>query len=177
MRYTAMLKNPKFSPKPQITISLKPILEAYLRFIFKTPADQDQITINLKKDLGKLIHSHVQSKHSFRKSPSVTNPVSIILPINETNHHGVLTGFLFVDDWGLQKIENGIEYEFRKWVERRYEIGYRKRHERKEIIEAVLRGLNVRNNYANFDSIKKIDYRNHRKEEELRFESLLESEY
>lgn len=172
-----MLKNPKYSPKPQVTISLEPILEAYLRFVFKTPANQEAITINLQKDSGKLIHSHVHSSHCYRKGPSVAHPVTIILPVNETNHHGVLTGFLFVDDWGLQKIENGIEVEFRKWVERRFETGYRKNHKQKAIIEAVLRGLNVRNNCANFDAIKQMDFRNRQKEEELRFESLLESEY
>jgi hypothetical protein len=36
--------------------------------------------------------------------------------------------------------------------------------------------LNVRNNCANFDAIKKIDYRNVRKEEELRFQELLDAE-
>lgn len=172
-----MLKSRKYSPKPQVTISLEPILEAYLRFVFNTPVDQEAITINLKKDSGKLIHSHVLSSHCFRKGPSVSNPVTIILPVNEANHHGVLTGFLWIDDWGLQKIENGIEYEYKKWIERRFEIGYRKNHKQKAIIEAILRGLNVRNNCANFDAIKQIDFRKRQKEEELRFESLLQPEY
>lgn len=167
----------KFTPKPQISVSLSPILEAYLRFVFKTPADQAAITINTKKDIGKLIHSHVHSSHKSIKSPCIPNPVTIILPTNETNNYGLLSGFLFVDAWGLQRIRNGVEYEFRKWVERRYEIGYSKRYDQKDIVEAVLRGLNVRNNCANFDAIKKIDYRNRRKEEEIRFKSLLESEY
>lgn len=167
----------RFKPKPQVTISLEPVLEAYLRFVFKTPADQEAITINLKKDIGKLIHSHVHSSHSIRKGPCVPNPVTVILPINTENDYGVLSGFLYVDEWGLQKIRNGIEYEFRKWVERRFEIGYEKRFEYKDIIEAILRGLNVRNNIANFDSIKKINYRNRRRIEEKRFSELLQSEY
>ncbi len=172
-----MIKNPKFTPKPQVTISLEPILEAFLRFVFKTPADQEAININIQKDLGKLIHSHVHSSHCFRKSPSLLNPVTVILPVNKINHHGVLTGFLWIDDWGIQKIENAVEYEYKKWIDRRFENGYRKNHKQKAIIEAILRGLNVRNNCANFDAIKKIDYRNVRKEEELRFEALLEPEY
>lgn len=171
-----MLKKPKYSPKPQVTISLSPILEAYLRFVFKTPADQESITINLKKDLGKLIHAHVKSSHCYRKGPSVANPVGITLPVNPKNDNGVLSGFLYVDEWGIQKIQNGIDYEFRKWVERRFEVGYEKRFVCKDIIEAILRGLNVRNNIANFDAIKKIDYRNRRKIEEIRFSQLLESE-
>ena len=171
-----MIKNAKYRPKPQVTINIDPIREAYCRFIFKTPENQPEITIHLKHDLGMLIHSHVRSSHCFRKSPSLINPVTIILPTNPVNQNGILSGFLFVDSWGLQKIENAIEYDFRKWVERRYEIGYRKRFDRKDIIEAILRGLNVRNNVANFDAIKKIDYRNHRKNEEIRFAELLLSD-
>lgn len=171
-----MLKKSKFAPRPQVTISLDPILEAYCRFKFNTSPDQKEIHINLKSDIGKLIHAHVQSSHFARKGPFIINPVTIILPINPQNQNGVLSGFLFIDNWGIQKIENGIEYEFRKWVERRYEIGYGKRWDRKDIIEAILRGLNVRNNVANFDAIKKIDYRNHRKNEEIRFAELLLSD-
>lgn len=186
-----MLKKPKFTPKPQVTISLEPILEAFLRFIFKTPADQEAITINLTKDLGKLIHSHVHSSHCFRKGPSIVNPVTIILPVNPQNQHGVLTGFLYVDNWGLIKIENGIDYEFSRWVKERFERGYlvafengeefknsyRRKQIDKAIIEAILRALNVRNNSINFERIKKIVYRNLRKEQEIRFESLLNIEY
>jgi hypothetical protein len=174
----SMIKSSKkFKPKPQVTISLEPIMEAYLRFVFQTPANQPEITINLKKDLGKLIHSHVHSSHCIRKGPCIINPVTVILPLNSENDYGVLSGFLYLDEWGLQKIKNGIEYEFRKWVERRFEIGYEKRFEYKDIIEAILRGLNVRNNIANFDTIKKIDYRNRKKIGELRFLELLNAEY
>jgi hypothetical protein len=167
----------KFTPKPQVTISLEPILEAYLRFVFQTPAESAEITINIKKDIGKLIHSHVHSGHCSRKGPSVEKPVTVILPVNTQNDYGVLSGFLYINEWGMQKIKNGIEYEFRKWVERRFEIGYEKRFDYKDIIEAILRGLNVRNNIANFDTIKKIDYRNRKKIEELRFLQLLNAEY
>lgn len=171
-----MLKKTKFRPRPQVTISLEPILEAYCRFKLNTPPDQKEIAINLKSDIGLLIHAHVQSSHFARKGPLIINPVTIILPTNPQNQNGVLSGFLFIDNWGLQKIENGIKYDFRKWVERRYETGYKKRWDRKDIIEAILRGLNVRNNVANFDAIKKIDYRNHRKTEEIRFAELLLSD-
>lgn len=182
-----ILKNKKYYPKPQITISIEPILEAYLRFVFNTPADQKTITINLKKDLGKLIHSHVHSSHCLRKSPSIVNPVNIILPVNESNQHGVLSGFLYVDVWGLKKIENGIDYEFSRWLKERFERGYRIAFENgeefknsyrrkqidKAIIEAILRALDIRHNSINFERIKKIVYRNYRKEQEIRFEKLL----
>ena len=163
--------------KPQITISLSPLLEAYCRFVFNTPSDQKEIIINRKHDVGLLIHANVSEKEFPVKGPFLDHPVTFILPVNKTNHHGIQSSFLTVTDWGLQKIQDGIEYEFRKWVERRYEVGYFKRYEQKDIIDAILRGLNVRNNTANFDAIKKIDYRNRRRIEEKRFQILLSFDF
>jgi len=172
-----MIKNEKLRPKPQVTISLEPRLEAFCRLIFKTSTDQAEIKINLNHDIGLLIHSHIKSNHCYRKGPSVTNPVVIVLPINPINTFSINSGFLYVDNWGLQKIENGIKYEFIKWIKRRFEIGYEKNKTRKQIIEAILRGLNLRNNTTNFDAISKHDYRNKRKCEELSFQELLMDDY
>lgn len=168
-----MKKDKSFIIRPKVTISLNPILEAYCRYVFSTPPEQKEIAITRNKDIGKLIHAHTLSAKYPIKGPSIQHPVSFILPVNPDSQIGVLSRFLYVDRWGLQQIQDGIEYEFRKWVERRYEIGYFKMYEQRRIIEAILRGLNVRNNAANFDAIKKIDYRNRRKVEEVTFESLL----
>lgn len=168
-----MNTQPENPQKPKVTISLSPLLEAYCRFIFKTPANQKEIAITRKKDIGKLVHAHLLSKKHAIKGAFITNPVTLILSVNPVNQNGILSGFLYVDQWGLQQIQDGVEYEFRKWVERRYEIGYFKNYGQTKIIDAILRGLNVRNNAANFDAIKKIDYRNRRKIEEIRFEHLL----
>ena len=165
------------STKPQITVSLNPVLEAYCRFVFNTPADQKEICINRSKDLGKLIHSHTLSKNYAIKGPFIKQPVVFILPVNPMNQRGIESKWLYVDRWHMQQIQDGIEYEFRKWVERRYEIGYFRCYSPDQIIKAILRGLNVRNNAANYDMIKKIDYRNRRKEEEVRFGSLLSFDY
>jgi len=167
-------KNVNLENKPIVTISLNPILEAFCRFIFKTPTESNEIAINLKEDIGLLIHSHILSTNCRPKRPSISNAVDIILPITLQNQYGLKSGFLYVSNWGLQKIENGVEYEFNKWVKRRFEIGYEKNRERTAIIEAILRGLNVRNNVVNFDAIKKNDYRNRRKTEEITFKELLE---
>lgn len=172
-----MKKENNLITRPKVTISLNPILEAYCRFVFSTSPDQKEIAINRKKDIGKLIHAHTLSARYAIKGPSIADPVTFILPVNPDNQNGVLSGFLYVDRWGLQQIQDGIEYEFRKWVERRYEVGYFKMFEQRKIIEAILRGLNVRNNAANFDAIKKIDYRNRRKAEEVTFANLLAIEY
>ena len=163
-----------FTTKPKITINLDPVLEAYCRYVFKTPAAQKEIIVTRHHDIGKLIHSNVISSDLPPHRPFKKNPVVFILPINQRNQHALKFHFLNVSNWGEQKIKDGIEYEFKSWVRQRFEIGYNeKKWDRKAIIEAILRGLNIRNNAANFDAIKKIDYRNRRKIEEVMFHELL----
>jgi len=164
------------STKPQITISLSPLLEGYCRFIFNTPTKQKEIIVSRSHDIGMLIHSNIISSDIPVRRPFIANPVTLILPTNKVNHHAIRFHFLKVSKWGEQKIQDGIEFEYRKWVERRFELGYQKKFSQKEIIDAILRALNVRNNAANFDAIKKIDYRNRRKIEEKRFAMLLYTE-
>lgn len=171
-----MLKNVNLATKPQITISLDPVLEAFCRYIFKTAINQKQIIVCRNHDIGKLIHSNVITSDLPVRRPFDINPVTFILPVNKVNHHAIKFHFLAVSNWGEQKIQDGIEYEFRRWVDKKFENGYRKKFSQKEIVDAILRGLNVRNNSANFDAIKKIDYRNGRKQEEKRFETLLLAE-
>lgn len=171
-----MLKNINLQTKPQISISLDPVLEAFCRYIFKTPSDQKQVIVCRNLDIGKLIHSNVITSELPVRRPFDINPVTFILPVNRVNHYIIKFHFLTVSPWGEQKIQDGIEYEFRRWVDNKFYKGYKKRYTQKQIVDAILRGLNVRNNAANFDAIKKIDYRNGRKEEEKRFETLLLTE-
>lgn len=171
-----MIKNLNLQTKPQITISLDPVLEAFCRYIFKTPTTQKQIIVSRSQDLGKLIHSNVITSDLPVRRPFDINPVTFILPVNKVNHHAIRFHFLTVSNWGEQKIQDGIEYEFSRWVDKKFERGYKKKYTQKEIVDAILRGLNVRNNSVNFDAIKKKDYRTGRKEEEKRFETLLLTE-
>jgi hypothetical protein len=164
------------STKPQITISLSPLLEAYCRFIFKTAPEQKEIIVSRNHDIGKLIHSNVITSDMPVRRPLFDHPVTFILPVNKVNHHGISFHFLKVSNWGEQKIIDGIDYEYRKWVERCFETGYQKKWDQKEIIDAILRGLNIRNNVANFDAMKKFDYRNRKKNDEKRFIELLSTE-
>ena len=75
-------------------------------------------------------------------------------------------GFSVIIDEFLQSKTNHRTDKYGGSLENRYRF-------LKEIVEAVLRGLNLRNNAVNFEAIKKIDYRNRRKIEEKRFEELL----
>lgn len=162
-----------FSTKPQVTIQLDPVLEAFCRFVFQTPPKQKEIVVSRFHDIGKLIHSNILVRDLPVRRPFIDHPVTFILPVNKTNHHALGNHFLHCSKWGEQKIADGIEWEFKAWVRRRFEIGYEQKLEQKEIVEAVLRGLNLRENVVNFDTIKKIDYRNRRRIEEKRFNNLL----
>ena len=175
--YKPMIKpSPKidFDTKPKITLQLDPVLDAYCRFVFQTPPEQKEIVVSRHHDIGKLIHSNVITRDLPIKESFSAEATVFILPVTKINHHAMKCHFLYVSNWGEQKIKDGIEYEFKAWVRQRFEIGYNvKRWDRKTIIDTILRGLNLRNNAANFDTIKKIDYRNRRKIEEMRFQELL----
>lgn len=170
------MKNVDLSTKPQITIDLEPILESFCRYIFYVPPAQKEIIVSRNHDIGKLIHSNIITNDLPVKRPCLTHPVTFILPVNKVNHKSIRFHFLSVSNWGEQKIQDGIKYEYRAWVKRKFERGYEMEMSQEKIIEAILRGLNVRNNAANFDAVKKIDYRNRRKAEEKRFELLLISD-
>jgi len=162
-----------FSTKPKVTVHLDPVHEAYCRYIFSTPPKQKEIVVSRLHDIGKLIHSNVLARDLPIHRPFIDNAVTFILPVNPKNQHAILRHFLHCSKWGEQKIADGIEFEFKSWVRRRFELGYEQKLDQKEIVEAILRGLNLRTNAANFDTIKKIDYRNRRRVEEKRFKSLL----
>jgi hypothetical protein len=157
--------------KPKITFSLDPLLIAFCRYVFKTPPNQRYIILRRSEDIGKLVYSHIQTGDFAIERPLIEHPVTFILP-NPDNHDWIRYRHLFVPKWVEQKFADGIEYEFKTWVKEKFHYGYAQGMEQKIIIDAILRGLNVRNNVANFDSIKKIDYRNRRKIEELRFKKL-----
>ncbi len=164
-----------YDTKPKITFSLDPILQAYCRYIFNTPAYAKYIILSRKQDLGKLINSVILTCDIPPKRPFISNPVTFILPVTNANQYILRYRFLYLPRWAEEKIQDNIDYEFRVWVKARFEKGYEEKYEQKEIVEAILRGLNMRNNAANFDAIKKIDYRNRRKKEEKRFSKLCEA--
>jgi hypothetical protein len=164
-----------FETKPQIIIDIHPIPEAFCRYVFGTPSHQKEIIVSRYHDIGKLIHSHVIARDLPVRKRFTENPVTFILPVNHKNQHALNHHFLDVSNWGEQKICDGIEFYFRSWVRHRFEIGYNiKNMDRKEIIEAILRGLSIRNNTTNFDMIKKIDYRNRRLIDNIKFKQLLD---
>ena len=159
--------------RPSITISLSPLLQSYCRFVFNSDPNEKEIRLRRNHDIAKLIHSNVIAWDRSMVRPFNADSITFILALDNINETALRYHFLHVSRWGEQKITEGIEYEFRHWIKNCFDRGYEKGYQQKVIIEAILRGLNDRNNSANFDMIKKIDYRYRRKVEETRFNELL----
>lgn len=162
------------SNSPSINITLNPILEAYCRWIFEADS-KGPIKINRKHEIGQHIFANVLPGDKSVSRPRQNNQVTFILPLTEISKDYLRSNFLKVDAWAEERIRDFINSNFRAWIRARFELGYSKRLDQKLIIEAILRGLNLRNNSDNFDMIKKIDYRNRRRKEEIRFEALLKN--
>lgn len=163
------------SSKPYVSMDLPLYLNAFCRFIFNTPPEDDAIEVNRLHDIGKLIHSNIQACE-FPVKKYEEGSTIFILPINQENAYPMNSNFLTLTTWGRQKIKDGLEYEYRKWIARRFEMGYERGYAQKDIVYAILRALNLRDNAVNFDGIKKIDYRNRRKMSEIRFFELLKDD-
>ncbi len=165
--------NINYSTKPQVTIHLSPVLEAFLRLRFKTPVKQNEIVINRSLREGQAIYSKVYPIEFPEKKPFRENPVTIVLPLTKNNQSVLKYRFYHVSRMGEEQIHDDLEVLMDKWLFKIFQRGYRRKRTQEEIVTGILRGLNLRKNVANFDAIKKFDYRNRRKSEEDTFRELL----
>lgn len=162
-----------YDTKPKIIIDLDPVLEAYCRAVFKTPRKQEEIVINRKKREGQAIYSKVYPAEFPVRRPFCKNPVTFILPLTKNNQHVLKYRFYTVSKMSEEQIHDDLSVLMDKWLFKFFKRGYLKKYSQDEIINAILRGLNLRKNAVNFDAIKKFDYRERRKTEENTFDELL----
>jgi hypothetical protein len=165
--------NVDLSTKPQVTINLDPVLEAYLRAVFKTPRHQKEIILNRGRREGQAIYSKILPVEFPKKRPFCENPVIFILPLTKSNHYTLGYRFYTVTKMGEEQIADDLRVLMDKWLFRFFQRGYLKKFTQDEIVNAVLRGLNLRKNAVNYDAIKKFDYRERRRIEEKTFDELL----
>ena len=165
--------NIDFDTKPKIIINLDPVLEAYCRAIFKTPKNQKEIIINRGRREGQAIYSKIYPSEFPVKRPFCKNPVTIILPVTKKNQNRLPFKFYKVSRMGEEQINDDLNVLMDKWLFRFFQRGYRKKFTQDEIVNAILRGLNLRKNAVNYDAIKKFDYRERRRMEEKTFDELL----
>lgn len=165
--------NIDLSTKPQVVFNLDPLMTAFIRFQFKTPAEQKEIIIKRNKREGQVIYSKIYPIEYPEHRPFREHPVTCILPFTKNNQSVLKYRFYTISKMGEEQIQDELESLFHIWVFRFFHFGYKRKHSQCEIIAAILRGLNMRNNAANFDSVKKFDYRTKVREEEDRFKLLL----
>jgi hypothetical protein len=145
--------------KPSITIDLKKHLHDFLLHEFKTDT-QGAIILNRHHDVAIYINSMWTVSTYPKMQRKMDNPVTLLLPITEDNHYIVNNSFIFVPVWKEKMINDYLESEFRRRIRDFFSIGYEKKFQQKDIIEAFLKEYGMKNNAINFDQIKKIDYRN-----------------
>lgn len=148
--------------KPTITISLKPHLADFCRYLFNE-TKEGAIILTRHHDFGKQISSVVQPCELPMRRPLRPNPITFVLPVTSNNHYALSNSFCTVSKWGEEKINDYIETEFKRTVRDLFEAGYSKNYHQKGIVESIVKGFNIKNNSLNFEAIKKIDYRRREK--------------
>jgi len=154
--------------KPTITISLKPHLADFCRYLFNE-TKEGAIILTRHHDFGKQISSVVQPCELPVRRPLRPNPITFVLPVTRNNHYALSNSFCMVSKWGEEKIQDYIETEFKRKVRDLFEAGYSKNYLQKEIVESILQGFNIKNNALNFEAIKKSDTRKREKRKSLIF--------
>ena len=167
--------NIDFSTKPQVTINLDPVLEAFCRKIFNTPKIQNEIAINRGRREGQAIYSKVYPIEFPERKSDCANPVIFIFPLTKNNKSVLQYRFYHVSKMGEEQINDDLTVLMDKWLFKFFQMGYRRKHSQDEIVNAILRGFNLRKNVINFDSIKKFDYRQRRNAEDNTYKELLAS--
>lgn len=163
------------STKPKIPIELDPVLEAYCRYIFSTPENQNEIIVTRRHPVGKRLTSICDEMHFLPRNPSLKNKVVFILPITIKNKHRIRRCFLKIDEWEKEKFNDYVKSEFNLWLREEFYRGYEiLKWDQKTIVNAICRKLNIRFNAVNSATITKNDYRNRVYVEKMRAD-LLES--
>lgn len=153
--------NIDFSTKPKVAVLLDPVHEAYCHYIFSTPRGQKEIEVNRTHPIGQRLTSLTDKTKFHPKNPSIKNLVVFSLPTNKVNQYHVKRCFLKVTEWEKQKFNDYVRSEFSLWVREEFYRGYEIfKWKQKDIVEAICRKLNVRNNAVNSATITKNDYRN-----------------
>lgn len=145
--------------KTTVVIDLPPMLHAFLRFATETPKEQEEIIVTRKTEFGKLINGFLSKSTTKPEKLPSDNPVSIVVPQTENNWYSLETMYCYISKEDQEQVIDRIEVLFNKWIDVFFQDGYAMNLSQLDIIESVLDILNKRMNAANFDQIKKRDYR------------------
>ncbi|OFX52333.1 MAG: hypothetical protein A2066_00125 [Bacteroidetes bacterium GWB2_41_8] len=171
-----MLKNPiqpQPPQKPKVLIDFPVLLEAFCRYLFKTPDHQQEIYAPRSHSIGRAVNGYL-SKSDFKPVlPKPENPVIFIVPETKYNWYSLQTKYLYFSSEDREAFIDRVETIFSNWAEIHFKEGYAMNLDQFAIVESVLDILNVRMNATNFDAIKKHDYRERKTEVRKRSKAIL----
>jgi hypothetical protein len=163
--------------QPTVTVELHPVLEAYCRYVFKTPPKQDFIVIDRRHIIGKAINGLVEKTNEKPKecrcTKSFANPVVFTVPETKLNQYSLTTNFVYMNAEENEAFSDRVEVEYSGWVSGLFKDGRAMNLDQLGIIEVALDLLNVRMNAVNFDYVKKYDYRMRKSEVRMRTKTIL----
>lgn len=159
--------------KPKVIVDLPPLLEAYCRYVFETPPNQELIIVNRKSIIGKAINGLIEKTDKRKEIQSFENPVIFTVPETKNNQYSLVSKYLYMNAEENEAFNDRIEVEYSGWVQNMFKDGYAMCLDQLAIIEVVLDLLNVRMNAANFDYVKKYDYRMRKSEVRTRTKTIL----
>lgn len=149
--------------KPRVIVDLPPLLEAYCRFVFQTPPNQETIVVSRKNVIGKAVNGFIEKTSDRTGQQNFVNPVVFAVPETDLNKYSLSTKFIYMRAEENEAFTDRVETLYSGWIENLFREGYAMNLDQISIIECVLDILNVRLNVATFDQIKKYDYRNRRR--------------
>jgi len=159
--------------RPTVVIDLPLILESFCRWAFKVPADSVEIYAPRTHSIGRAVIGYLSKADRKPVLPEAQNPVTFIVPETKLNWYSLQTKYLYFSAEDRESFVHRVEIEFANFCELHFKDGYAMNMDQLAIIESILDILNVRMNTANFDAVKKNDYRNRKAEIRKRSKAIL----
>lgn len=148
--------------RPHIVIELTPILQDFLYKEFESK-EKGYISLNTRNEIGKFINSMITVSAMPPRVPCVDNNLTILLPVQEWNHFVLSGNFITVVSWKETMIKDYLDALYRLRIREFFTVGYEKGMSQDKLIKAFLELYGSKNNAVNYDTIKKIDFRNRKK--------------
>lgn len=148
--------------RPHITIELEPLLQDFLYKEFESEA-KGVVVLNTRSEIGKFINSMITVSPTPPRVPCGEHNITLLLPIQEWNHFVLSGNFITVVSWKETMIRDYLTSLYRLRIREFFVVGYEKGISQDKLIKAFLELYASKCNAANYDSIKKIDFRNRKK--------------
>lgn len=145
--------------------------EDYLRFIFGAPR-KGAIPIDRIRDVGKYICSRVRYSDKPLPPKLLKGDILVDLILPERGLRTATTHYLHFTQEDVDKINDFITAEFNQFFRAYMLAGMEIKLEYKDLIDAFMTGIGIRNPGTKFDTLKKKDYRHRDKIHKMMVQNL-----